>query len=105
MRGDVVRVPAAKGVRGREQRGARFGVVVQSDDLLLSTVLVTPTSTASLPMLHRPELIILGERTCLLVEQTRAINRENLGPSVGRLSHDDLQQLDQALRLALALDA
>lgn len=76
----------------------------QSDDLLLSTVLVTPTSTASLPMLHRPEVVILGERTCLLVEQTRAINRESLGPSVGRLSYDDLRQLDDALRLALALD-
>jgi len=44
------------------------------------------------------------ERTCLLVEQTRAINRESLGPSVGRLSYDDLRQLDDALRLALALD-
>ncbi len=104
MRGDVVRVPAARGTRGREQRGARFGVVVQSDDLLLSTVLVTPTSIASLPMLHRPEVVILGERTCLLVEQTRAINRESLGPLVGRLSYDDLRQVDDALRLALALD-
>ena len=105
MRGDVVRVPTASGARGREQRGARFGVVVQSDDLLLSTVLVTPTSTASLPMVHRPEVVLLGERTCLLVEQTRAINRESLGPSVGQLSYDDLRRLDDALRLALALDA
>ncbi len=55
-------------------------------------------------MLHRPEVVILGERTCLLVEQTRVINRESLGPSVGRLSYDDLRQLDDALRLALALD-
>lgn len=104
MRGDVVRVPAARGARGREQQGARFGVVVQSDDLLLSTVLVTPTSTGSLPMLHRPELTILGERTCLLVEQTRAIARAALGLPVASLSYDDLRRLENALRLALALD-
>lgn len=105
MRGDVVRVPAARGARGREQRGARFGVVVQSDDLLLSTVLVTPTSTGSIGMLHRPEVTILGEQTCLLVEQTRAIAREVLGPPVETLSYDDLRRLDDALRLSLALDA
>ncbi len=104
MRGDVVRVPALRKARGSEQRGARFGVVVQSDDLLLSTVLVTPTSASSLPMVHRPEVTILGERTCLLVEQTRAIAREALGPPVSRLSYDDVRLLDEALRLALALD-
>lgn len=56
-------------------------------------------------MVHRPEVVLLGERTCLLVEQTRAINRESLGPSVGRLSYEDLTRLDEALRLVLALDA
>lgn len=104
MRGDVVRVPAPRGAREREQQGARFGVVVPSDDVMLSTVLVTPTSSGSLPMLHRPEVMILGERTYLLVEQTRAVTREALGPPVERLSYEDLARLDDALRLALALD-
>jgi mRNA interferase MazF len=104
VRGEVVRVPADKRARGTEQQGARYGVVVQSDDLLLSTVLVTPTSTASLPMVHRPEVTILGQRTCLLVEQTRAIRREALGPVVARLSLEDQQRLDEALLIALALD-
>lgn len=104
MRGDVVRVPADKRARGSEQAGARYGVVVQSDDLLLSTVLVTPTSTSSLPMPHRPEITLLGTQTCLLVEQTRAIRREALGTPVGRLSVGEQRELDEALRLALALD-
>lgn len=104
MRGDVVRVPAARGARGREQQGRRYGVVVQSDDLMISTVLVTPTSTGSLPMLHRPEVEILGERTCLLAEHTRAISRDALGPTVARLGHDDLRRLDEALKLVLGLD-
>lgn len=106
MRGDVVRVPADKRARGPEQAGERYGVVVQSDDLLLSTVLVTPTSTStsSLPMPHRPEVTLLGTQTCLLVEQTRAIRREALGAPVGRLSAAEQRELDEALRLALALD-
>lgn len=104
MRGDVVRVPAARRARGSEQQDQRYGVIVQSDDLMLSTVLVTPTSTGSLPMLHRPEVEVLGQRTCLLAEQTRAITREALGPAIARLSHDDLRRLDQALLLVLGLD-
>lgn len=64
MRGDVVRVPADKRARGPEQQGKRYGVVVQSDDLSLSTVLVSPTSTASLPMVHRPQVTLLGEQEC-----------------------------------------
>jgi mRNA interferase MazF len=104
VRGDVVRVAADKRARGPEQEGARYGVVVQSDDLLLSTVLVTPTSTASLPMVHRPEVALLGQRTCLLVEQTRAVRREALGPVLDRLSLTDQRRLDDALRVALALD-
>ncbi len=104
MRGDVVRIPADKQARGAEQRGDRYGVVVQSDDLLLSTVLVTPTSTAGGPMAHRPEITVLGRKTCLLVEQTRAIRREALGTPVGYLSAEDQRRLNEALLLALALD-
>jgi mRNA interferase MazF len=104
VRGDVVHVPALRGARGHEQQGARFGVVVQSDDLMPSTVLVVPTSSRSVPMLHRPEVTILGQRTCLLVEQARAITREALGEPVARLAYEDLRRLDDALRLALALD-
>lgn len=103
MRGDVVRVPTAKGSRGHEQRGPRYGVVIQSDDLMLSTVLVTPTSTGSRPAGHRPEVEILGQRTRLLPEQTRAISREVLGAPVARLSYLELHELDDALRRVLEL--
>ena len=104
MRGDVVPVPAARNARGHEQQGRRYGVVVQSDHLMLGTVLVTPTSTSSLPAPHRPEIDLLGQRTVLLVEQTRAVTREALKPAVARLSYADLQLLDEALALVLGLD-
>ena len=40
---------------------------------MLKAVLVPATSTGSLPMLHRPEVATLGERTCPRGEQTRAV--------------------------------
>lgn len=104
MRGDVVRVPADEAARGHEQRGPRYGVIVQSDDLPLSTVLVTPTSTGSRPALHRPEVEILGTRTRLLPEHTRAISRDAIPQPVSRLSYAELRDLDEALALVLELD-
>ncbi|MEA2440480.1 MAG: mRNA interferase MazF, partial [Thermoleophilaceae bacterium] len=60
VRGEVFRLRAPRGARGREPRGIRYAVVVQADELLaLSTV---------------------------LVEQTTAVTPERLGKSAGRLS-------------------
>ena len=39
MRGDVYRLRSPRATRGHEQRGARYAVEVQSDDLPLSTLL------------------------------------------------------------------
>ena len=38
MRGDVYQLRSPRGTRWHEQRGARYAVVVQSDDLPLSTL-------------------------------------------------------------------
>lgn len=105
MRGDVYELPAPRGVRGHEQRGRRFAVIVQSDDLPLSTVLVAPTSTSARPTSFRPEVELLGRRTLVLVEQTAAVAPERLGPWVGRLSYDELREVEAALALVLGLDA
>lgn len=57
VRGEVFRLPASGRTRGHEQRGARFAVVVQADDLLgLSTVLVAPTSTSARAATFRPAI-------------------------------------------------
>lgn len=47
MRGEIFRLKAPRNSRGDEQSGARYGVVVQSDLLPLSTWLVAPTSTSA----------------------------------------------------------
>ena len=104
MRGDVHRLRAARSTRGHEQHGERYGVIVQSDDLMLSTVLVAPTSRSSPQRIFRPPVIIGNEESRVLVEQTSAVAPERLGEFVGRLTHDEIVSLDDALRLVLELD-
>jgi mRNA interferase MazF len=79
-------------------------VVVQADELLaLSTVLVSPTSTAAPPRSFRPTIDLHGSSTRVLVEQTTAVSPDGLGESVGRLSASELRDLDTALALVLGL--
>jgi len=79
-------------------------VVVQADELLaLSTVLVSPTSTAAPPRSFRPTIDLHRSSTRVLVEQTTAVSPDRLGESVGRLSASELSDLDTALALVLGL--
>jgi mRNA interferase MazF len=71
---------------------------------MLSTVLVAPTSRSSAPRIFRPTINIDGDDTQVLVEQTSAVAHERLGEFVGRLRHDELDAIDEALRLVLELD-
>lgn len=104
MRGDVYRLRATRDARGHEQHGSRYAVVVQSDDLLLSTVLVAPTSRSAPPRIFRPTITIGDEETQVLVEQTAAVAPERLGELVGHVSRNELESIDNSLRLALQLD-
>ncbi|HUF96988.1 MAG TPA: type II toxin-antitoxin system PemK/MazF family toxin [Ilumatobacter sp.] len=104
MRGDIHRLRAPRSARGHEQHGERYGVIVQSDDLMLSTLLVAPTSRSSQERTFRPSVVIGDEESRVLVEQTSAVAPERLGEFVGRLTHDELVALDEALRLVLQLD-
>jgi mRNA interferase MazF len=79
-------------------------VVVQGDELLaLSTVVVAPTSTRALPASFRPEVIIRGQRTRVLIEQLGAVDPSRLGESEGLLKFSELQELDEALATVLGL--
>lgn len=103
MRGDVYLLLSPRGTRGYEQRGRRYGVVVQSDSLPLSTWLVAPTSTSARPASFRPEIKVNGTTTRVLAEQTAAIDPDRLGKAVGHLSFDELRQVNAALRVVLEL--
>lgn len=104
VRGEVFRLPAPRAARGREQKGARFAVIVQADELMaLSTTLVAPTSSSARPATFRPEIELAGEQTRVLVEQTTVVDPERLGRSAGRLGADELRAIDDALELVLGL--
>lgn len=105
IRGEVFRLPAPRASRGHEQRGARYGVVVQADELLgLSTVLIAPTSTRARPAPWRPEIRLDATLTRILPEQTRVIDAALIGDrTAGRLLPDELRDLDDALYLVLGL--
>jgi mRNA interferase MazF len=103
VRGDVHELKAPKDARGHEQRGRRYAVVVQSDLLPLSTLLVAPTSTSARPASFRPEVQIDGQPTLVLVEQTAAVDATRLGRHVGHLMLDELRAVEAALKTVLSL--
>ncbi|MGN6558598.1 MAG: type II toxin-antitoxin system PemK/MazF family toxin [Solirubrobacterales bacterium] len=102
-RGDIYRVRLpSRG--GHEQRGSRYAVLVQADELLgLSTVLVAPTSRSVRAASFRPEVDIAGQRTRVMVEQLRALDVRRLDDFEGRLSASEMREVDEALSLVLSL--
>lgn len=105
MRGDVYRLRAPRGVRGHEQRGSRYAVVLQADDLsALSTWLVAPTSTSVPARSFRPEIDMDGTKTRVVVDQMTAVDhRARLGEFAGRLTRSEMSEVDSAVRIILGL--
>ena len=102
-RGDVfeLRLPRR---RGHEQRGRRYGVVVQSDALLpRSVVIVAPTSRSARPASFRPEIAVGKETTKVLVEQLGAVDATRLGDLVGHVSPEEMWGIDESLLTVLGL--
>lgn len=105
MRGDLYRLRAPRDARGHEQTGHRYAVVLQSDDVPLSTWIVAPTSTGRREASFRPEIEINGTKSRILVEQVAAVDPQTrLGEFVGRLNGAEMHAVDNALQLVLGLD-
>ena len=103
-RGDVYAFVPSRERRGRAERGRRYAVVVQANELAaLSTVVVAPTSTEAMPAAFRPEVELVGRRTRVLVDQVGAFDVSRFGRRVGRLAHSELREVDNALQLVLGL--
>ena len=103
-RGEVYRFRIPKAV-GHEQQGERYGVVVQADELLpRSVVLVAPTSRSARAASFRPEVVVTGTKTRVLVEQVGAVDLQRLGKRVGHLAAEEMWAVDEALRTVLGLD-
>ena len=102
MRLDDEALPKGK---GHEQRGKRFGVVVQSDAFLpRSAVLIAPTSTSARPASFRAEVDIEGATTKVLVEQLGAVDVTRLGDLAGHLTPEEQWGVDTAILTVLGLN-
>jgi mRNA interferase MazF len=103
VRGDVYQLKAPRTPTGREQAGRRFAVIVQSDELPMSTVLVAPTSRSARPAEYRPAIEIGDEETRVLVEQMTCVDPTRLGERVGSVTYREMQEIEVAARLLLEL--
>jgi mRNA interferase MazF len=103
-RGDIFEFRLPKGV-GHDQRGQRYGVIVQADALLpRSVIVVAPTSRSARPASFRPEIEVEGIRTRVLVEQIGAVDTTRLGDLVGHLAPAETWGIDEALKTVLDLN-
>jgi mRNA interferase MazF len=90
--------------RGHLQHGRRYGVIVQTNELLeLSTIVICPTSLAAFPASFHPEITVLEQSTQVLCEMVGAIDAGALGERVGHLTVDEIRAIDDALELVLDL--
>lgn len=103
VRGDVHAITLPRR-RGHVQHGARFGVVVQADDLLaLSTVVICPTSRSAPPASFHPEITVHEKPTRVLCEMVGSVDVRALGAQVAHLNLDEARAVDEALLLVLDL--
>ena len=104
VRGEILRLPAPRNARGREQSASRYAVVAQADEFLdLSTTLVAPTSASARPASSRPTITLDDGVTRVLVEQTTVVDPQRPGRSAGRLEANELRAVNEALTLVLGL--
>lgn len=103
VRGDVHAITLPRR-RGHVQQGPRYAVIVQADDLLvLSTVVICPTSRSAFPASFHPEVTLEGQLTQVLCEMIGAVDARALGEQVGHLTLDEQRSLEEALQLVLDL--
>ncbi|MET8333592.1 type II toxin-antitoxin system PemK/MazF family toxin [Streptosporangium canum] len=81
------------------RQGRRYAVVVTATSFIGSVVTVAPTSTSARASLTRPEVEIDGRKCRILLEQMLAVDIAKLTQWVGILEDDELDALDDALRL------
>ncbi|AOT60968.1 MULTISPECIES: type II toxin-antitoxin system PemK/MazF family toxin [Streptomyces] len=103
MRGDVYRLRARRDAVGHEQRGARYAVVLQTQAIATSTLIVAPTSTSAAPGLLHPKLDMGGTPTVVLVEQMGAVDGQRLGDFAGRVDPGEWTDIERAVRVMLGL--
>jgi mRNA interferase MazF len=102
-RGDIYELRLPRGT-GHEQRGRRFGVVLQADEFLpRSVVIIAPTSRSARPATFRPEMEVNAQTTRVLIEQLGAVDVGRLGKLAGHVTPEEQWEIDDTLMVVLGL--
>lgn len=98
IRGAVYPIDLSDAKRGHEQRGRRLGLVISVEQDAWCTVTVLPTSTSAQASVFRPEVVIAGRETKILIDQVRTIDVSYVaGDLVDCLSRDDMAQVQHGI--------
>lgn len=104
IRGAVYPVDLGDAKRGHEQRGRRLGLVISIEQSTWSAVIILPTSTSAQSAVFRPDVIIAGRETKILIDQIRTIDTSYVtGELVDYLSRDDMAHVEHGLSRYLGL--
>jgi mRNA interferase MazF len=103
VRGDVHKIVLPR-KRGNVQHGHRYALVVQTNDLLmLSTIVICPTSRSAPTASFHPQVMVQGEPTQILCEMVGAVDVRALGEQVGHLALEEIKAVEDALLMVLDL--
>jgi mRNA interferase MazF len=98
IRGAIYPVDLGDAKRGHEQRGRRLGLVISIEQSDWSTVSIIPTSTSAQSAVFRPDVVVAGRATKILIDQIRTIDTCYVtGELVDYLSRDDMAQVEHSL--------
>jgi mRNA interferase MazF len=98
IRGAVYPVDLGDAKRGHEQRGKRLGLAISIEQNAWSVVTIIPTSTSAQASVFRPEVVIGGRETRILIDQVRTIDVSYVtGELIDYLSRDDMAQVEHSL--------
>ncbi len=104
IRGAVYPVDLGDAERGHEQRGRHLGLVISIEQNAWSVVTIIPTSTSAQASVFRPEVVIAGQQTKILIDQVRTIDVSYVtGELIDYLSRDDMVQVEHSVSRYLGL--
>ena len=113
-RGDVVRIqlPRPRGTPGHEQFGMRPAIIVQDEPSLanLSTVLIVPMTSNRAATRFTGSILVSPSKSngltmpsVALTQQLRAVDKTRIDCTLGSVSSDVLEAIDDALRQMLKI--
>lgn len=91
---------------GSEIKKTRPGVIVSNDaqNMVGKRVIVAP-ATSVVNKIYPFEILIdiAGKKSKVMLDQIRTVDCQRLGGKIGKLSLEEIEELDKALKLVLSL--